>query len=66
MKQRCSRPNHDKYYMYGAVGITYDPKWESFEGFLGDMGERPIGTTLDRIDSKKGYYKENCRWATPK
>lgn len=64
MKQRCSNPNHQKYYMYGGRGIKYDPKWESFLGFLEDMGERPKGMTLDRKDSGKDYSKENCRWAT--
>lgn len=50
--------------MYGAVGISYDPRWELFENFLADMGERPVGTTLDRKDGTKGYFKDNCRWAT--
>lgn len=46
--------------------VTIDPRWESFVAFYEDMGERPTGTTLDRIDSFKGYSKDNCRWATAK
>lgn len=50
--------------VYGT--ITMDERWNNFENFLQDMGERPEGKTLDRIDNTKGYYKENCRWATHK
>lgn len=63
MKDRCNNPNNPKAHLYSQKGITYDPKWETFEGFLKDMGERPEETSLDRIDGNKGYYKENCRWA---
>ena len=66
-KQRCHSPTHSAYPRYGAHGITMCKKWrESFEAFLADMGERPPGTTLDRIDPARGYEPGNCRWATPK
>lgn len=64
MKARCDNPNNNKYYAYGAQGISYIPKWKTFAGFLEDMGERPFGTSLERLDSAKGYCRENCKWVT--
>lgn len=62
MKDRCTNPNNPRYKDYGGRGITYDPRWAVFDNFLKDMGERPEGTTLDRINNNGGYYKANCQW----
>jgi hypothetical protein len=64
MKERCSLSSYVEKEYYQDLGISVCEEWlNSFEAFYSDMGERPEGTTLDRIDPTKGYYKENCRWA---
>ena len=65
MKRRCNNKNDVSYKYYGEIGIGYQNSWEDFRNFLSDMGERPEGKTLDRIDYKKGYSKLNCKWSSP-
>ena len=64
MKQRCNNPNNTRYSAYGARGISVCQRWlHSFANFLADMGERPAGLTLDRIDTNGDYTPDNCVWS---
>src|SRR5574337_721927 len=66
MKCRCSYEGHTYYHRYGGRGITFDERWNSFDLFLADMGERPSGTSLDRKDTDGNYTKDNCVWSPRK
>lgn len=64
MKDRCLNPNNSRFSYYGSKGIKVCKRWLKFENFLEDMGEKPISKEIDRIESSKGYFKDNCRWVT--
>ncbi len=65
MRQRCNNKNHAHYPRYGARGIKVCDRWnESFQAFISDMGERPEGLTIDRVNNDGNYEPGNCRWAS--
>lgn len=64
MKARCLNPNHTAYANYGGRGVKVCNRWNSFENFLADMGHRPDGMELDRVDPNGDYAPGNCRWVT--
>jgi hypothetical protein len=66
MKQRALNPKDPNAKHYSERGITVCERWLDFKNFLADMGERPEGTSLDRIDNSKGYEPGNCRWVSQK
>ncbi len=66
MRRRCLVETDKDYPQYGGRGISICPEWSDFAIFLHDMGERPEGTSLDRIDASLGYAPSNTRWATDK
>jgi hypothetical protein len=64
MKNRCLNSNAMDWAYYGARGITVDPHWYEYDNFVKDMGERPMGKTLERENGAGNYCKDNCVWAT--
>lgn len=65
MRARCNDPADEHYADYGGRGISVCARWGKFENFFADMGEKPRGMSLGRINNGRGYSPKNCRWETP-
>lgn len=66
MNMRCKNPNYPGYSYYGGRGIGICDEWSDFNSFVADMGERPAGASLERVDVNGNYNKGNCKWASAK
>lgn len=66
MLERCRRPTNTVFKFYGGRGIKVCERWQVFDNFLADMGEPPLGMTLEREKTDGDYEPSNCRWATMK
>ena len=62
MKKKCNNPKDKTYKNHGAIGISYDPRWESFEEFHKDMGDGPIGHYFGRFNEALNFGPDNCKW----
>jgi hypothetical protein len=64
MRRRCTNPSDSSWHHYGGRGIAVCEQRSTYKGFLRDMGEKPSGLTLERIDTDGNYCPENCKWVS--